>query len=68
MDVMSCRCSAVRKACSKKCSCAANALSSSSYCVCESGGNCFNSLTPFESAGGDGGYEEGGDFDERYDE
>ena len=52
----------------KQSTCAAYALASTgeAYCVCEGGGNCFNSLTPLEPAGGDGGYEEG--YDERYDE
>ena len=68
MDVISCSCCAVEKACSKKCSCAENVLSCTSYCVSEGSGNCFNSLTLFEPADVDGGYEKVDDFDERHDE
>ena len=68
MDVISCSCCAVGKSCSKKCSCTANVLSCISYCVCEGGGDCFNSLSQYEPAAMDGGYEEVDDFEERHDE
>ena len=57
-----------RESMQQKCSCAANVLSCISYCVCEGGGNCLNSLTQFEPADVDGGYEEVDDYDERHDE
>ena len=45
----------------------ASVLSCTGYCVCEGGGNCFNSLTQFEPADVDGGYDEVDDFEERHD-
>ena len=42
MDVISCRCLAVGKACAAICSCKKEGLSCAIYCLCQSGDECCN--------------------------